>query len=177
MSELDLAVVRKTLVERGVLEEAAFEDFLQKAAVKDQLDYLYRVFFAVCELGGAIKGISVTSTRFPWLPEDRDFHFKGALDDLIRYLDWNGEPLQQWSKRIANSRSRQEESSLRKIAKAIYPLILQPAHDGSKAKEEALDLLGQAALELKKEIEKKETEKGTKGMGDWAPELRQIWPS
>src|SRR5258707_368300 len=85
VSEFDLAVVRKTLVERGVVEEAALEHFLEKAAVtgQDTLDFLYRVFFAVCELGGAVKGIRVRSARSPWLPEDQGFHFMGALDDLM----------------------------------------------------------------------------------------------
>ncbi len=123
--DLDLANIRKTLVERGVVEERSFDDFLEKANGQDDLGQLYRVFFAVCELGEAIKGKQVTTfSRSAWLPYDADFHRLGALDDLKGYLHLTGEPLEEWSKKVPlQNGSRQAKASLKKIAEAIYPLL------------------------------------------------------
>jgi hypothetical protein len=178
--ELDLAAVQKTIVEKGVVEEASFADFLQNAAVGDQdeLESLYRIYFAICELGEALKGTRVTSSHSPWLPYDPDFHRIGALDDLMGYLQLTGEPLEEWSKKLdLKNGSRQAKASIKKIAKAIYPLLYPPGSDQAKGKEVAFDLLGQAALDLEKEIEKKLKESGSGRLGDWGSDRRMIWSS
>jgi hypothetical protein len=178
--ELDLADVQKTIVENGIVDEASFEHFLQNAAVGDQdeLEYFYRIYFAVCELGEALRGRRVTSSHSPWLPYDPDFHRIGALDDLMGYLHLTREPLEEWSKRLdLKNSSRQAKATIKKIAKAICPLVYAPGCDQARAKEAAFDLLGQAALDLEKEIEKKLKESGSGPLGDWASDRRKIWSS
>lgn len=136
-------------------------------------DELRKLFFAVLSYGGARVGVPTPHLREigkAWsAPEQRG----QALDELIELLGMPAGSLEECIQRIDASSDAIPVKALRRLtAQAIYPLF-QPKPKSKQEQDEirAFEKLGPVAWELKAELER-----NIERPGDWAPQLRKIWP-